>query len=44
VVIAIADQLGVPVRWLGMGEGIEDLAEFDPGQFAAALFDSGSAA
>ena len=44
VVIAIADQLGVPVKYLGMGEGIEDLAEFDPRQFAAALFDSGSAA
>jgi len=40
VVIAIADQLGVPVRYLGMGEGIEDLAEFEPRQFAAALFDS----
>lgn len=42
VVIAIADQLGVPVRFLGMGEGLEDFAEFDAGQFAAALFDSGS--
>lgn len=42
VVIAIADQLGVPVRYLGVGEGIDDLAEFDAGQFAAALFDSGS--
>lgn len=44
VVIAIADQLGVPVRYLGMGEGIEDLADFDPRQFAAALFDSSSSA
>ena len=43
VVIAIADQLGVPVRFLGMGEGVEDFAEFDARQFAAALFDSGSA-
>jgi fused signal recognition particle receptor len=42
VVIAIADQLGVPVRYLGMGEGIDDLAPFDPRQFAAALFDSTS--
>ena len=42
VVIAIADQLGVPVRFLGMGEGLEDFAEFDARQFAAALFDSGS--
>lgn len=43
VVIAIADQLGVPVRFLGMGEALEDFAEFDARQFAAALFDSGSA-
>jgi fused signal recognition particle receptor len=42
VVIAIADQLGVPVRYLGMGEGIDDLAPFDPRQFAVALFDSSS--
>ena len=42
VVIAIADQLGLPVRWVGLGETIDDLAEFDPAQFAAALFDSGS--
>jgi fused signal recognition particle receptor len=40
VVLAIADQLGLPVRWVGVGETIEDLAEFDPAQFAAALFDS----
>jgi fused signal recognition particle receptor len=39
VVLAIADQLGLPVRWIGVGEGIEDLAEFDPAQFAAALFE-----
>jgi fused signal recognition particle receptor len=42
VVLAIADQLGLPVRWVGLGETIEDLAEFDPAQFAAALFDSDS--
>ena len=40
VVLAIADQLGLPVRWVGVGESIEDLAEFEPAQFAAALFDS----
>jgi fused signal recognition particle receptor len=44
VVIAIADQLGVPVRWLGVGEGIDDLTEFDPRDFAAALFEEGETA
>jgi fused signal recognition particle receptor len=42
VVLAIAHQLGLPVRWIGVGEGIEDLAGFDPAQFAAALFETPS--
>lgn len=44
VVIAIADQLGLPVRWVGLGEKIDDLSEFDPDQFATALFDSETSA
>jgi len=40
VVLAIADQLGLPVRWVGLGEKIDDLDEFDAAQFAAALFDN----
>ncbi len=44
VVLAIADQLGVPVRYLGVGEGIEDLTDFDADQFAAALFEPESSA
>jgi fused signal recognition particle receptor len=39
VVVAIADQLGIPVRFLGLGEGMEDLAPFDAEAFAAALFE-----
>lgn len=38
VVIAIAGELGVPVRFLGLGEGMEDLAPFEAETFAAALF------
>ncbi len=38
VVVAIADQLGIPVRFLGLGEGIDDLAPFEADTFAAALF------
>ena len=38
VVIAIAEELGVPVEFIGVGEGIDDLQRFDAGQFAEALF------
>lgn len=35
---AVADDLGVPIKFVGMGEKIEDLAPFDPQSFVAALF------
>ncbi len=38
VVIAIARETGIPVRYVGVGEGIGDLHEFDARAFAAALF------
>lgn len=37
VVLAIADQLGVPVRFVGTGEQIDDIAEFDPWVFVESL-------
>jgi len=40
IVIAIAGELNVPVRYLGVGEGIDDLLDFDPRQFASALLDA----
>jgi fused signal recognition particle receptor len=39
VVISIQEELGVPVRYIGVGEEIEDLQIFDPTQFIQALFD-----
>ncbi|MDE2829584.1 MAG: signal recognition particle-docking protein FtsY [Gemmatimonadota bacterium] len=39
VVIAIADELDLPVRYVGLGEGVEDLHDFDPENFVRALFD-----
>ena len=39
VVFAIARELGVPVRFVGTGEGIEDLVEFDPRVFVDSLFE-----
>lgn len=38
VVIAIADTLTIPVRYIGVGEKIEDLQPFNPKAFAEALF------
>lgn len=39
VVLAIADQVGVPVRFVGTGEKIDDMAEFDPWAFVEALLE-----
>jgi fused signal recognition particle receptor len=38
IVITLADQFDVPVKFIGVGEGIDDLQEFDPAAFAEALF------
>ena len=38
VVISIKNTLNIPVRYIGVGEGIEDLQEFDAESFAEALF------
>ncbi|MDO5123725.1 MAG: signal recognition particle-docking protein FtsY [Eubacteriales bacterium] len=41
VVLAIADGLGIPVKFIGVGEQIDDLQPFDPDSFAKALFENG---
>ena len=38
IVIAIHDQLGIPVKLVGLGEGAEDLVPFDANEFVEALF------
>ncbi|HPT69602.1 MAG TPA: signal recognition particle-docking protein FtsY [Syntrophomonas sp.] len=38
IVIAVARELGIPVKLVGIGEGMEDLREFSPDVFARALF------
>lgn len=38
IVITLADQFDVPVKFIGVGEGMDDLQEFDPESFAEALF------
>ena len=39
VVLAIREDLQVPVKFIGVGEGIDDLQPFDPNQFAQGLFE-----
>lgn len=39
IVIAITKEQEIPVKFIGVGEGVEDLQEFDPEDFARALFD-----
>ena len=38
VVVAIKDQLGIPVKFIGLGETPEDIETFDPKRFVDALF------
>jgi fused signal recognition particle receptor len=39
IVLAIQHELGLPVKLVGLGEGVEDLVEFDPDAFVEALFE-----
>jgi fused signal recognition particle receptor len=43
VVLAIRRALDLPVRWIGVGEGIDDLEDFDPVAIAAALVPAAAA-
>jgi fused signal recognition particle receptor len=38
VIFSIADQFGIPIRYIGVGEGIEDLRPFNAEDFIEALF------
>ena len=38
IVLAVQDELDIPVKLVGLGEGIGDLVEFDPVEFVEALF------
>jgi fused signal recognition particle receptor len=37
-VVAIQSELGLPVKLVGLGEGVDDLIDFDPVAFVDALF------
>lgn len=38
IAVAIQSELGIPVKYIGVGENIDDLQKFDSGQFVNALF------
>ena len=40
VVVAIQEELRIPVQYVGVGEQVEDLQHFDPDTFVQALFES----
>ncbi|MDF1646546.1 MAG: signal recognition particle-docking protein FtsY [Legionellaceae bacterium] len=42
ILFAIADELGLPFRYVGVGEGMDDLRVFDPQQFVQAIFENDS--
>ena len=40
VIFALAERFGLPIRFIGVGEGIDDLRPFSAAEFVDALFDS----
>jgi fused signal recognition particle receptor len=39
IVVAIASELKLPIRYIGVGEQVDDLEKFDPETFVRALFE-----
>jgi fused signal recognition particle receptor len=37
ILVAVADKFGLPVHYVGVGEGVDDLAPFTAGDFARAV-------
>ncbi len=40
VIVGLADELGIPVKFVGVGEGVEDLRDFSAQEFVDALFEA----
>ncbi len=40
IVFSVARELGLPIRFIGIGEALDDLRPFEAGEFVAALFDA----
>jgi len=43
VIVGLADEFGIPVKHVGVGEAVEDLRDFSAEEFVDALFDGGAA-
>jgi fused signal recognition particle receptor len=43
VIVGLADELGIPVKYVGVGEDVDDLRDFRADEFVAALFGETSA-
>lgn len=39
IAVTIADQFDMPIKFIGVGEGVDDLKEFDPASFIGGIFD-----
>ena len=39
IIIAIRNELGIPVKFVGVGEGIDDLQPFSAAEFADGIFE-----
>ena len=39
IVVGISNQLGIPIKYIGIGEKLEDLRPFNPTEFVRAIFD-----
>jgi len=37
IALSVADELGLPIRWAGVGERVEDLVPFDPAEYVEGL-------
>lgn len=42
VLLGLADEFGIPVKYVGVGEGVDDLRDFSADEFVDALFDAGA--
>jgi fused signal recognition particle receptor len=40
VIVGLADEFGIPVRYVGVGEGLDDLRDFSADEFVEALFET----
>ena len=40
VLVGLADEFGIPVRYVGVGESVEDLRDFSAEDFVEALFEA----